>query len=227
MKRTYLAVLVATLTACASGGHSGGSAGGSSPAATNLIAFPLFEGASVLASRDWRQTVPARTNGPDKAVFAQGAGTYDGHDVIAGTQALMPALETWLGDLTANPPNGYSIGVRGNTIDSVRTHTRDLGFDFQVFYNEENGKKHGVVAIVVDPQTLDEKAGPMLGLIGRIKNMPPMLRDPVDAQVRRQTGFSLSEAANPDTPLGAVLASLGQLRDFGGRGIVLVDATKQ
>lgn len=226
MKRTYLTVLAAALAACTNGAH-GGASGGPSPAATNLIAFPLFEGSSVLASRDWRQTVPARTNGPDKAVFAQGAGTYDGHDVVAGTQALMPALETWLGDLTANPPNGYSVGVRGNGIDSVRTHTRDLGFDFQVFYNVENGKKHGVVAIVVDPQILDEKAGPMLGLIGRIKNMPAMLRDPLDAQVRRQTGFSLSEAANPDTPLGAVIGSIGQLRDFGGRGIVLVDAVKQ
>ncbi len=109
----------------------------------------------------------------------------------------------------------------------MRTHTRDLGFDFQAFENVENGKRHGVVAIVVDPQTLDEKAGPMLGLIGRIKNMPPMLRDPLDAQVRKQTGFSLTEAANPDTPLGAVIGSLGQLRDFGGRGIVLVDAVKQ
>lgn len=171
--------------------------------------------------------MPARTNGPDKAIFAQGAGTYVGHDVVAGTQALMPALEIWLGDLTANPPNGYSVAVRGNTVDTVRTHTRDLGFDFQVFYNVENGKRHGIVAMVVDPQTLDEKAGPMLGMINRIKNMPPMLRDPLDAQVRQQTGFSVSEAANPDTPLGAVIGSLGQLREFGGRGIVLVDAVKQ
>ena len=107
-------------------------------------------------------------------MFAQGAGTYEGHDVVAGTQALMPALETWLGDLTANPPSGYSVALLGNGIDSVRTHTRDLGFDFQAFVNVVNGKRHGVVAIVVDPQTLDQKAGPMLGLIGRIKNVPPM-----------------------------------------------------
>jgi hypothetical protein len=137
---------------------------------------------------------------------------------VAGTQAFMPALESWLGDLTATPPSGYSVAVRSNTLDTVRTHTRDLGFDFQVFTDVENGKRHGLVAIIVDPQTLDEKAGPMLGLIGRIKNMP---------QVRQQTGFSLSEAASPDTPLGAVIGSIGQLRDFGGRGIVLVDAVKQ
>lgn len=225
MKRTHLAVLVAALSACTNGAH--GSSGGPSPAATNLIAFPLFEGSTVLASRQWKQVVPAHPNGTDRAIFAQGAGTYVGHDVVAGTQALLPALETWLGDLSNSPPSGYSIAIRGNGVEAVRTHTRDLGFDFEVFEDVENGKQHGVVAIVVDPQTVDEKAGPMLGLIGRIRNMPPMLRDPLDAQVRRQTGFSLTEAANPDTPLGAVIGAMGQLRDFGGRGIVLVDAVKQ
>lgn len=225
MKRTYFA-FVAALAACTNGGH-GGSSSGPSPAATNLIAFPLFEGSAVLSSRQWRQTVPARTSGTDKTVFAQGAGTYVGHDVVAGTQALLPSLETWLGDLTATPPAGYSVALTGNGIDTVRTHTRDLGFDFEAFSNVENGKRHGVVVIVVDPQTLDEKAGPMLGLIGRVRNMPPMLRDPLDAQVRRQTGFSLTEAANPDTPVGAAIGALGTLRDFGGRGIVLVDAVKQ
>jgi hypothetical protein len=81
--------------------------------------------------------------------------------------------------------------------------------------------------MVVDPQTLDEKAGPMLGLIGRFKHMPSMLRDPIDAQAKRQTGFSITEATNPDTPIGAAVAALDQLRDFGGRGIVLIDAVKQ
>ena len=89
------------------------------------------------------------------------------------------------------------------------------------------GKRHGVVVMVVDPQTLDEKAGPMLGLIGRFKHMPRMLRDPIDAQAKKQTGFSITEATNPDTPIGAAVAALDELRDFGGRGIVLIDAVKQ
>ena len=67
----------------------------------------------------------------------------------------------------------------------------------------------------------------MLGLIGRLKYAPKMLRDPLDAQVKRQTGFSLTDATNPDTPVGAAVAALNQLRDFGGRGIVLIDAVKQ
>lgn len=163
----------------------------------------------------------------DSAVLSQGAGTYDGHDVVAGNQAYMASLESWLGDLSAHPPDGYALAMSGNSVEAVRTHTRALGIDFVAFEGSESGKRHGVVVMVVDPQTLDEKAGPMLGLIGRFKNMPKMLRDPIDAQARRQTGFSISEATNPDTPIGAAVAALDQLRDFGGRGIVLIDAVKE
>jgi hypothetical protein len=223
MKRACFAVLAALLTACSGGAR--GSGGGTS--ASDPVAFPLFAGAGVLSSHEWHRTLSATPGVTDRAVFAEGAGTYEGHDVVAGTQALMPALEAWLGDLSANPPAGYAVAVTGNGIDSVRTHTRQLGFDFQAFTNMENGKRHGVVVMAVDPQLLDDKAGPMLGLIGRVKDMPRMLRDPLDEQVKRQTGFSLSDASNPDTPVGAAIAALDELRDFGGRGIIIIDAVKQ
>jgi hypothetical protein len=214
--------VAAVLTACSSANH--GSAAAPSP---NPIAFPLFNGADVLSARGWRDTISARPGVADRAVFSQGAGTYDGHDVVAGTQALMPVLEAWLQDLAANPPPGYRVAITGDAVEAVRTHTRDLGVDFLVFEGTEQGKRHGVVVMVVDPQTLDEKVGPMLGLIGRFKHVPRMLRDPLDEQAKKQTGFSITEATNPDTPIGAAVAALDELRDFGGRGIVLIDAVKQ
>lgn len=226
VKQSCLAALVVVclLAGCANANHGG--AGNPSPSPTNPIAFPLFAGASVLSEHAWHTKVTARPGLADSAVFAQGAGTYDGHDVVAGTQAMMAALEAWLGDLLANPPAGYAVAIRGNGVDAVRAHTRDLGIDFVAFENTDNGRRHGVVVMAVDPQTLDEKAGPMLGLIGKFKLMPRTLRDPIDAQAKRQVGFSITEATNPDTPLGAAVAALGQLRDFGGRGIVLIDAVK-
>jgi hypothetical protein len=225
--RARLAALVvaALLTACSGGNRGTGS--GPSPAGTNPVDFPLFEGAEVLSARGWRTTISKRPGVADSAVLAQGAGTYDGHDVVAGTQAFMPTLEQWLQEITVNPPAGYRLAITGNGVDAVRTHTRELGIDFVVFEDAQTGKRHGVVVMVVDPETLDEKAGPMLGLIGRFKNVPRMLRDPIDAQARRQTGFTLTEATNPDTPIGAAVAALDELRDFGGRGIVLIDAVKE
>jgi hypothetical protein len=227
VSRSFLVAIAvaAVLAACTSANH--GSAGAPSPAATNPVAFPLFNGADVLSAHAWRDTISTHPEIADRAVFAQGAGTYDGHDVVAGTQALMPVLEAWLQDLAANPPAGYRVAVTGNAIEAVRTHTRDLGVDFLVFESTEQGKRHGVAVMVVDPQTLDEKVGPMLGLIGRFKHVPRMLRDPLDAQARKETGFSITEATNPGTPIGAAVAALDELRDFGGRGVVLIDAVKQ
>lgn len=213
------------LTACSTANH--GSAAGPSPAVTNPVPFPLFDGAQVLSAREWRTTIVKRPGLADSAVLAQGAGRYDGYDVVAGTQAFMPVLESWLQSLVANPPTGYRLAVSGNGVEAVRTHTRQLGIDFVAFEGTETGKHNGVVVMVVDPQTLDEKAGPMLGLIGRFKHIPRMLRDPIDAQAKKQTGFSITEATNPDTPIGAAVAALDELRDFGGRGIVLIDAVKQ
>jgi hypothetical protein len=218
--------LIIALAACSGGAHGGGTAGGASPA-TNPVDFPLFDGASVLSSRAWHQKISSRPGFGDNALLSQGAGTYDGHDVVAGTQALMPSLETWLQNLDANPPSGYTSVAHGNGVEAVRAHTRDLGIDFMVFERLESGKRHDVVVLAVDPQMLDDKAGPMLGVVGKFKLLPQSLRDSIDAQVRKQTGFSVAEATNPDTPIGAAVGALAQLRDFGGRGVVLIDAVKQ
>jgi len=187
----------------------------------------MFDGANVLSARDWRTTITAQPGAADSAILSQGAGTYDGHDVVAGTQAMMPALEAWLDDLDSHPPSGYRVAVNGNGVDAVRTHMRTLGIDFAVFEGTDEGKRHGIAVMVVDPQTVDEKIGPMLGMIGRFSHVPRMLRDPLDAQAKKQTGFSITEATNPDTPIGAAIAALDELRNFGGRGIVLIDAVKQ
>jgi len=219
-------VLVALVAAATLGACSGGSRG-SEGSAANPVAFPLFGGSEVLSAHSWHDTIAARPGTADSAIFAQGAGTYDGHDVVAGTQAVMPALEAWLEDLGAHPPDDYRVAVTGSGIDAAREHARDLGLDFIAFENSEAGKRHGVVVMVVDPETLDAKIGPLLGLIGRFKHVPKMWRDPLDAQAKKQTGFSISEATDPDTPIGAAIAALDDLRNYGGRGIVLIDAVKQ
>jgi len=224
--RVCWAACAAIALAACSGNHPGG-AGQPSPKATDPVNFPLFDGAEVLSSRAWHETVGSRPGAVDSALLSQGAGTYDGHDVVAGTQAMMPSLEAWLRDLDAHPPDGYSSAWHGNGVDAVRDHTRDLGIDFAVFERDESGKQHGVVVLAVDPQTLDSKAGPMLGMIGKFKLLPQTLRDSIDGQAKKQTGFSVTELTNPNTPVGAAIGALDQLRDFGGRGIVIIDAVKQ
>jgi hypothetical protein len=221
-------VLAALLAAAAcSGGSGSGGAASPSPQASNLIAFPLFDSSSVLAAHSFSQTVSAQGKGGLNDMLGQGAGTYNGHEVVAGTLAVMPALETWLHDLTDHPPAGYTVAASGNGVDAIRARTRDMGLDFAVFQNTVDGKTHGVIVLAVDPKLLDQKAGPVLGMIGKFKLLPQSLRDPIDAQAKKQTGFTVTELTQPNTPLGAAVDSLDELRTFGGNGIVLIDATKQ
>jgi hypothetical protein len=224
LKMFLLAALLAG-AACSGGSGSGGAS--PSPQPSNPIAFPLFDGSSILAARAFRETVSATGKGGLNSMLSQGAGTYDGHEVVAGTLAVMPALESWLHDLNAHPPQGWEVAASGDGVEAVRTRTRDIGLDFAVFQRSENGKLHGVVVLAVDPALLDRKAGPALGMIGKFKLLPQALRDPVDQQVKQQTGFTVTELTQPNTPLGAAVDSLDDLRNFGGRGIVLIDAVKQ
>jgi hypothetical protein len=227
-QRFCVLVLALSMLAGCSGNHSGGSGStGASPAPTDPVDFPMFDGATVLSSRHFHTTISKRPGVGDSAVFTEGAGTYDGNDVVAGTQALMPSLEAWLADLNTHPPSGYENAVTGNTVDAVRSHTRDLGIDFQVFQRIEDGKRHGVAVLAVDPQILDAKVGPMLALVGKYPLLPKTFRDSIDQQARRQTGFTISDATDPNSPIGAAVTALSQLRDFGGRGIIIIDAAKQ
>lgn len=223
-----VASLVFALAACSGGSNAHTAATtAASPTAvpTNTIAFPLFVGSHVLAEQPFH----ARLSGSAAkgAGFSGGAGTYDGHEVVAATQALMPVLVSWLAQLDANPPHGYTAAAEGGTLADVRERARALGFDFGAFESSQNGKRHGVVVLVVDPATLDRRAGPMLRALDEYPKLPAMLRAPIDAQAKKELGFTVSELTQPDTPLGAAVGSLGELRDYGGRGVVLVDATKE
>ena len=101
-----------------------------------------------------------------------------------------------------------------------------MGLDFQVFSRTDQGKNRELVVVVLDPTTFETKAGPMLSLIDKYSMLPQSLRDPIDAQVKARTGFTVSQALDPSQPIGAALAAARTLRDSGQRGVVLVDAIK-
>jgi hypothetical protein len=181
----------------------------------------------VLSARDWHETVTQSVAQSTQGVFRQGAGKYVGHETIAQSPASMQQLQGWIRDVQHNPPAGYAVAVSGSSVDEARVRAQNMGIDFAAFTRESGGKKQGVVIVALDPQTIDAKAGPMLGLIGKYKMLPQGLRDPIDAQAKRQTGFTISEALSSNTPIGAALDAYDQLRSSGQRGIVVIDAAKQ
>lgn len=225
LRRVASAVTLAVLAACTQ--HAGTTSQSTpAPVPTNATGFPLYGGSELLAARDWQETVSADVAQHAQGVFGEGAGKYVGHETIAKTPASMPELEAWLRDVQKTPPAGYTVVVSGNRADEARGRARQIGIDFAAFKHDVNGRRRNVVVVALDPTTIDTKAGPMLGLIGKYKMLPQGLRDPIDEQAKRQTGFTISEALSTDTPIGAALDAFDRLRATGQRGIVVLDAGK-
>ena len=219
MKNVFLAlVAVLAVTACSHSNTSTESSSSSSaaspePSPTNVIGFPLFAESTVLASKVWSENT--------------GSQKYAGVEVIASTPASLDKLGDWIHGLSASPPQGYTISASGSGVESARARAAKMGVDFQVFDHMVDGKRHALIVLAIDPATFDRQAGPMLGALDKYKMLPQSFRDPIDAQVKARTGFTVSEALAPNTPIGAAVAAVQQLRSTGSRGVVLVDGTRQ
>jgi len=232
MKFRYAAFVLAVLTACSHGstttsGSSPSSETAATPAATNPVDFPLYAGSAIVATRDWHATVGATTAQNQRSIYGQGAGSYAGHEVIAQTSATLPQLESWIDAFDRTPPLGYAVALKGSALDEARLRANALGLAFGSFEKPIAGKRHTVVVIAIDPAQLDAKAGSFISLIGKYKMLPDAFREPIDAQAKARTGFTVSEALDPNTPIGAALGALSTLRSSGQRGIVLLDASKR
>ncbi|MDQ2992356.1 MAG: hypothetical protein M3R30_05995 [Candidatus Eremiobacteraeota bacterium] len=237
MKRNssvLIAIAVLALAACSgnagSSGHiaSAGASEAPAAAATNPTDFPLIEGATILATKSFSQTVDASKIKTGGAAFSQGSGTYAGEQVIAKSDKSLEDLAIWLAAQTKTPPAGYTaLSASGAQVDQAHATAKKYGIDFAAFQNVENGKKHGVLLIAMDPAVLDAKLGPAIGMIQKYASLPDMFKGPVDAQLKSRFGMSGSELLDPGSPLGAALAAYSEVKSTDSRAIVVVDAAKQ
>lgn len=221
MKATTFGALALTVVvaACSQSAQSTSSSSAapssaSSPQAqaTNPIDFPLGNGTTVLHAGNFHAAVKGEA--------------VSGTEVIAESSQSLQDLETWLKNEGSKPPDGYTVSASGTGIDEAHRRAESIGVEFQTFSHSVDGKNHELVVVVLDPAAFYKKVGPVLSLVGKYEMLPQSLRDPIDAKVKAQTGYSVSEALDPSQPLGAALAAAKTLKDSGQRGVVLVDAAK-
>lgn len=218
-----VAIAVALLTACSSQQNAGTAEPTAGPPVANPIGFPLYAGARVIEAHNFIQAVTADSSGG--AILAAGKGNYNGHEVVASTPATFAQLIAWLRSLDARPPKNFTHFSESN-LETARYQAHQLGLDFSVFQSSD-GKGTELLVVVMDPPRVAKRLGPVLGLLGKYESLPSFLRTQVDGEVKARTGFTVSEALQPESPIGAALAALDQLQQSNGRGIVMIDALKQ
>ena len=229
MKRRLAAVLCAAIAmaACSSQQNQGANATPApAPSIANPVDFPLYTNARVIAARNYTQTLNTTNSATSASALSEGNGTYSGHEVIAASPASFADLSEWVRTIDAKPPEGYTAAPAVN-LNQARVQANKAGLDFAAFQTQRNGKKVGLLVVVMDPTRLTTRFGPVLDLIGKYRLLPEAMRAPIDERVKDRIGMTVTEATQPDSPVGAALSALTDFQHSNSRGIVIIDATKQ
>ena len=228
MRKLLLTMGVAAglLSGCTNSKTSSQGSPTAQPSIANSIDFPLFPGSRVLVAKDYTQVVNT-TNAPAGGILMGGNGQYKGNEVIAASPASFDQLRGWLRTVSVKLPAGYSIGQQDNT-SSARAEVQRYGMDFAVFQKTGNAKDPtGLLVLVMDPSHVNKSLGPALNLITRYRSLPDFAKKPIDDQVKAQTGFSVTEALQPESPIGTALDALAEFAHSDQRAVILVNAQKQ
>ena len=142
---------------------------------------------------------------------------------------MSPAsLRKWLADLGHRPPEGYVLENGSATASGRVTQTLDVyGISYAAFRSANKAINRGVVVVAMDPKLVKEKLGIALDLVERYRSLPAALRDPIDREFKSKTGFTVTEATDPSSPLGMTLSALHDLQSNDERAVIMVDATKK
>lgn len=165
------------------------------------------------------------TNGPT-SVFDAGNGTYSGHEVLATSSDTFAQLSSWVSHLAISPPQGY-IAVENGDNPNAKAQAQQYGIDYAAFKKKDNGKTRGVLVIVMDPQRVNARFGKILGMVAKYRSLPQVMRAPIDNEAKARFGMTITEATQPESPIGGALSALDEFGHKDTRGIVVVDAVKQ
>lgn len=226
-KRCFLALAAAMLLAagCSSGRNSN-QAASPPPSLHNPLDFALYPGASAVSEHAFTQNVVVQNAPGSQSIFSAGSGTYSGHEVIAASDASFGQLSSWVDHLANSPPSGYTALETGQN-PQEQSQALQYGLDYAVFKKKEGAHARDVLVLVMDPQRVNQKFGRILGMIAKYRALPAIMRAPIDNEARARFGMSITDATQPDSPIGAALAALDQFEHRSSRGIVVIDAVKR
>ena len=190
---------------------------------TNPSDFPLYPGSTVVevAPVDYGAMLAMiKKNDPGASV----GGNYRGHEIIVSTAATLPELRAWVGKLKSAPPLGFHLTTGAGGF-ATGAGSADASLESSAMF-ETAGSKRVAVVIALDPKRIRAQLGPALDAVDKYTALPPMLRGPIDEQMKAQLGYSVSDMLDRHSPIGMVFATLKTMSAADRRAIVLIDETK-
>lgn len=243
----FAVVAVVVVSGCSKGGSQSGPLGGGSAST-----FPVYSPSTVTVVGKYDDSQEVTTlgssffgTGPDEAY------PYVGTQELIKTSASLDDLEAWLKQLVQSPPQGLVPST--NTVDrttdgqngspapnesiapspAATTYAVNAPFvdSFKVFglvpssfWTKDRGRV--VMLIVLDPKQVADHLGATMSIFDEYEKMPALLRGGLDATVKKQAGFSVSDLLNTNTPMGMIVYAARNWKNEDTRAIILVDATR-
>jgi hypothetical protein len=93
------------------------------------------------------------------------------------------------------------------------------------FWSKDRGRV--VMIIILDPKQVADHLGSTMQLMDQYDKLPPFLRSGIDAAVKKQSGFAISDLMNTNTPMGMIVYAARNYKNEDSRVIILVDALRQ
>ncbi|MDB5041337.1 MAG: hypothetical protein JWN27_2063 [Candidatus Eremiobacteraeota bacterium] len=193
------------------------------PAQTNPSDFPLYPGSTLVevAPIDYgAMFAMIRKNDPSAKLGTN----YRGHEIVVSTSATIPQLRTWVTHLRTSPPLGFHF-TRTTAGFSIGSGSSSKNAEVDGLFETANAQRV-VFVIALDPKRVRAQLGPALDMIDNYTALPPMLRAPIDDQMKHQLGYTVSEMLDRHSPIGIIFATLKTMSTADRRAIVLVDETK-
>jgi hypothetical protein len=217
------AAAIACLALCACARQSTTEESASRPAQTNPSNFPLYPGTSLVevAPVDYSAMFAMiRKNDPS----AKPGANYRGHEIIVSTSATIPQLRTWVAHLKTAPPLGLHY-TPSTAAFSTGSGSSQRSAEVDALFETANSQRI-VFVIALDPKRIRAQLGPALDVADNYTALPPMLRAPIDDQMKHQLGYTVSEMLDRHSPIGMIFATLKTMSTADRRAIVLIDESK-
>lgn len=248
----YFIAAGVVLVACAKqGGSQGGGlfGGNSAPQST----FPLISPNTVVTVGKYDDSPEIEKLGSN--MFGEGQDQYKpyiGSQELIKTSASLEDLRKWLHGLVVTPPqdliptaataereteaaaaNASATPASGATAAPSPSATGDpftaafqtFGLVPAGFFTKDRGRV--VLVMIMDPKAVADHLGPTMDLMDQYDKLPAMMRGGIDEVIKKNTGMSISDLMNTNTPMGMIVYAARNYKTEDTRAIILVDAVRQ
>lgn len=237
--------LVMLLAGCSKQGGTGPSGGGQ-PAST----FPMYSPSTVVTVGKYDDSAEVTNFGSN--FFDMSAPDeykpFMGTQELIKTSATLDELDAWLKKQVQSPPQDLSatdntvareVGSSPDVSPSPASSSSPASGENEQFVqmlkvfglvpSEFWSKDHtrAVMLIIMDPKRVADHMGATLDVLDQYDKMPAFLRGGIDATVKKQTGISVSDLMNTNTPMGMIVYAARNYKKEDSRAIILVDAQRQ